>query len=147
MLPLNSDSAFVSFLKKTKGVWKAALCVVVACVLLFAARQSTAGTKTQETVSSDSSESYTAALEAHVADVCSSVRGVGKCRIMITLERGEEKLYQGSTVRTSTPPRVQAVTVICEGADSDEVRRNLTVMLSSMFDIGTNRVCILRLKK
>ena len=88
---------------------------------------------------------YKAWLEGELSDMCHSVRGVGKCRVMITFLRGEENTYKGSLLVESKPPRVLGVTVICEGADSSSVRANLTEMICALFDIGSNRVAILKL--
>ncbi len=90
-------------------------------------------------------EQYKANLEDELGELCSSVRGVGKCKVMITFERGEENTYKGSALIESKPPRVMGVSVICRGADSDEVKRELTTMISALFDIGSNRISILKL--
>ena len=88
---------------------------------------------------------YKAELEERLAELCSSVRGVGKCKVMITFERGEENTYKGSSLIESKPPKVMGVSVICRGADSDDVRRELTTMISALFDIGSNRRSVLKL--
>lgn len=69
-------------------------------------------------------------LEGRTAELCSSVSGVGECRVMITY-RGEE---------------VYAIAVVCEGADSTAVRGDITELLTSIYGIGANRVEILPLK-
>ena len=87
---------------------------------------------------------YKAALEKELAEVCSSVKGVGRCRVIVTFSRGEELIYKGSTLIESRPPVVMGVTVVCKGADSDTVRSELVGMMTSLFDIGANRVSILK---
>ena len=90
-------------------------------------------------------EEYKKDLESELSELCSSVRGVGKCRVMVTFERGEENTYKGSSLVESKPPRVMGVSIVCRGADSDEVRRELVDMLSALFDIGSNRISVLKL--
>ena len=88
---------------------------------------------------------YKAELEEELENMCSSIKGVGKCRVMLTFERGEENTYKGSSLVESKPPRVLGVSVVCRGADSPETRRALVDMLSALFDIGTNRISVLKL--
>ena len=88
---------------------------------------------------------YKAELEDEVENMCSSVRGVGKCRVMITFERGEENTYKGSSLIESKPPKVMGISVVCRGADSLEVTRALVDMLTALFDIGSNRISVLKL--
>lgn len=90
-------------------------------------------------------EKYKESLEKELEELCSSVKGVGKCRVMITFERGEENTYKGSALIESKPPRVMGVSVVCRGAESDSVRREITDMLSALFDIGSNRISVLKL--
>ena len=69
-------------------------------------------------------------LETKTAKLCSSVSGVGECRVMLTYRDGE----------------VYAVAVVCRGAESASVRRDITELVTSLFGIGTNRVEILLLE-
>ena len=111
-------------------------------MLIFSA---SGGQKTQKSENYDSLAEYKESLETELARLCSSVEGVGKCTVTVSFERGEEKLYKGSTLIETKPPRVMGITVVCRGADSDSVRASLTAMLSSLFDIGSNRVSVLKL--
>ena len=88
---------------------------------------------------------YKAELEDELENMCSAIKGVGKCRVMLTFERGEENTYKGSSLVESKPPRVLGVSVVCRGADSPEIKRALVDMLSALFDIGTNRISVLKL--
>ena len=62
-----------------------------------------------------------------VESLCSSVDGVGECRVMLNLD-GEGE--------------VCAVLVVCEGGDSLLVRQRLTALLSAYYGIGYHRICI-----
>ena len=88
---------------------------------------------------------YKERLEEELAGICSSVKGVGRCRVTVTFERGEERIYKGSSLIESKPPKVMGVTVVCKGADSDAVRSEIVGMMSALFDIGTNRIAVLKL--
>ena len=88
---------------------------------------------------------YKAKLESELENICSSVEGVGKCRVIVTFERGAENTYKGSALVESKPPRVMGVSIVCKGADSSAVRAKLIEMMTSLFDIGSNRVSVLKL--
>lgn len=90
-------------------------------------------------------EEYKAELEAELAELCSSVKGVGKCRVSVSFSRGAENTYKGSVLIETRPPEVLGVIIVCRGADSDSVRRDLTELVTSLFGIASNRVAILKL--
>ena len=90
-------------------------------------------------------DEYKELLEAEIESLCSAVDGVGSCRVFITFERGVQDTYKGSNIIESKPPRVLGVTVVCRGGDSDAVRSSVTEMICALFDIGYNRVAVLKL--
>ena len=90
-------------------------------------------------------DEYKMRLEEELEELCSSVRGVGACRVTVTFERGEERVYKGSSLLESRPPKVMGVTVVCKGADSDKVKQEIIAMMTALFDIGSNRIAVLKL--
>ena len=90
-------------------------------------------------------EEYKARLEGELADFCSSVVGAGRCRVMVSFAEGESFEYKGSTLLSSAPPRVLGVTVLCQGGDSVAVQGRISELISALFDLGKNRICVLRL--
>ena len=68
--------------------------------------------------------------EERLAEICSGIAGVGDCTVI---------LYYAPE---GADERIESVIVVCEGADSADVRLRLTEMLSSFFGIGTNRIKI-----
>ena len=129
------------YAQKNKGsVLLFALLILGVFLLVFS---SAPETEAQE--NTQSLEEYKARLEEELSAVCSSVSGVGRCKVTVTFERGEEKIYKGSSVIETRPPKVLGVTVVCKGADSDKVRSEIIDMMSALFDIGTNRIAVLKL--
>jgi hypothetical protein len=82
---------------------------------------------------SPTSEGSAVGDEERTAELCSGVSGVGECRVAITYRQieGESRVY--------------AVAVLCQGAESASVRRDLTDLICSLYGIGANRVSILPL--
>ena len=103
----------------SSGGGKYAALIVIGVLLLFV---STLGGE----VSEASPETEEERLEA----VCSSIDGVGRCRVMVNYGEGGE---------------VYAVAVLCEGADTVRVRESIVDLFSSLYGIGSNRISILRL--
>ena len=120
------------------------LAMVAVGVLLLSVPS--ADTAENSTVATDDLAEYKLRLENELADTCSSVAGVGRCRIMITFERGAENVYKGSQLVESSPPQVSGVTVVCDGGASSAVKSTLTEMISALFGIGKNRIAVLELK-
>ena len=119
MWKLKSDSGFFEFLKG-KGVSKKVVLLLVLGVLLLLI--GTRGISAEQ----ESEE----AGESELSSMCSSLVGVGECRVMVTYsDEGE----------------VYAVAVLCEGAESDAVRGRIYELVSSLYGIGTNRIAVLKI--
>ena len=139
----NERSGAMDFIKKNKKALGVVLLLLLGIFLLIFSSIDPSLSEGEESV--DSLEEYKSRLEAELGELCSSVKGVGRCRVTVTFERGEERVYKGSTLIESKPPKVMGVTVVCKGADSDLVRAELVSMMSALFDIGSNRIAVLKL--
>ena len=136
------DKLKILFKEKYRLIFVVLVAAVGVALVLF----SLGGTKEEETEkSSQSLAEYKAELERELESACSSIRGVGRCEVIVTFSRGAENTYKGTNLIESKPPEVMGVSVICEGADSDEVRAGIVGMMSSLFSIGTNRVSVMKL--
>ena len=121
MLKLKSENNFLKFLR-TQGKGQAlalVICIGIGLLLLGGGVNR-------------SDEAPAATLEDDTEALCSMVSGVGECRVMITYTEEE---------------RVYAVAVLCDGAESDTVRREIVSLVCSLFGIGSNRVSVLKLSK
>ena len=96
--------------------------------------------------SSGTLEEYKRELEHELTELCSDVDGVGKCKIYVSFSEGEKTEYKGSNVTVRTPPKVLGVTVICEGGDSARVKQEISECITALFDIGSNRICVLKME-
>lgn len=116
---------------------------------------------------------YTDMLEERLEDVISSIEGVGECKIMITLENTNESVYATDneiksdsnslnqkdeyvlyeTDTGETPvlikeymPKVQGVTVICDGGDNKQIQEKIINSVTALFNIPTSRVSVSKIK-
>lgn len=135
------DKIKILFKEKYRLIFVAIFAIVgiLLIILSFGGREKSADNESQ------SLAEYKAELEAELEHACSSVRGVGRCEVIVTFVRGAENTYKGTNLIESKPPEVMGVSVICEGADSDEVRATIVGMMSSLFGIGKNRVFVMKL--
>jgi len=113
------------------------------------------------------------ALEQRIADLLSSVAGVGRCQVMVTLESGEQAVYAADTAHTVTEggesgsesyltvdtaegpvgllltrvqPTVRGVVVVCSGAGDPAVCQRVQSVITTAFHISERRVCVVQQK-
>ena len=132
----------IDFLKRDKKRAILAACALFGILIAIAFSQ-----PAQEKSNSDLTLSeYKSQLENELSKMCSSVRGVGKCLVTVSFSEGESLEYKGSSLVGSKPPKVLGVCVICEGADKESVRASVSECMRSLFDIGANRISIMKMK-
>ena len=85
-------------------------------------------------------------LEDSVCELLSDIDGVGRCRVALSLASGERLEYKNGSLVCKEPARVSGAVVVCEGADDPSVVREINDALSALFDIGTNRISVQKMK-
>ena len=120
------DKKIISYLKEKKEAAVILILLALGLILLFLSGGE-----------SDAPATAEVGLEERISEACSGVEGVGECSVYI--------YYTEADARNRTED-VESVIVVCEGADSVEVRLRLTEMLSSFFGIGTNRVRVEKMR-
>ena len=126
-MSLISDNAFLKYVKNKKEIVWIILILLLAVVFIFFGSRG-------DDVDVGGDDSY----ETRVADICKSIDGVGASRVLI---------YYSEPSSRYAERKVEGIVVVCEGADSLDVRRRLTETLSAFFGIGSNRVIIEKMKK
>lgn len=112
---------------------------------------------------------YVECLEKNTSDIISSINGVGKCKVMLTLcetdenvygqnvdektgdssisHRSEYALYENNNEDTPILikqhfPKVMGVVVVCQGGDNAAVKAQIVSAVSSLFDIPSNKISV-----
>lgn len=113
-------------------------------------------------------------IQEELANILSQVSGAGRVEVFLTEAEGEQTLYQmdldvstdgtsnkteESTIivsdsqRTETglvrqilPPKYQGAIIVCDGADSPSVRLAIAEAVSKITGLGTDRICVLKMK-
>ena len=123
-MKLKSDSSLLEIFRSKSSV-KIGLLLLLGLSLILLG--SLSGEKNKE--------SATVGEEERAAELCSFIEGVGECRVMMTYreDSGESRVY--------------AVAVLCDGAESAEVRSDIVELICSLYGIGAHRVKVLQLNE
>ena len=103
------------------------------------------GGKTADVTAETESDAYRHALESQIASALADVDGVGKTRVILTLETGDQLLYEGTKKVGSVPPRVRGAVVICEGGGADRVKREVTDLVAALCHLPANRIHVAKM--
>lgn len=114
---MSKKGSFYGFLFSSRRVWLILIPALVGVLLLL-------GTASLGSLPKEESGA------SEIEQLCSSIEGVGECRVMLSYAQ------DGRTV--------VAVAVVCDGGDSVTVRHRLTELLSSFYGIGYHRISIER---
>ena len=139
--------------------------------ILLPSKKTESQTGTSVQTVKESSE--TIELDA-LSDILKSIDGAGDVRVLLSIASGEETVYQtdsdistsadgGSTrietvlindsqrqqaglVRQINPPVYLGAIVVCQGADNAVVRLAITQAISKITGLGTDNICVLKMK-
>ena len=155
---------------KKKAVVASCCLLAVFFLVLSEWMQSTEQKETQpQTVTED----YAAQLETKLSALLSSVDGAGHTRVMITLRSGTETVFARDdrfdtqeghmqseqtyvTLRDGSrdaglplktvPPQILGVAIVCEGADTPQVRQAITQTVTAALGIGASHVSVVKMQ-
>ncbi len=101
---------------------------------------------------------YTEYLEERIACLCTSVEGIEKAAVFLTLDCSSEYIYseegasdfliltgsdgEEAVLLQEIYPKVRGVAVVCTGGDLPRIRETLTELLSAALDLPTHRIKI-----
>lgn len=115
---------------------------------------------------------YVNDLETETTDIISSIYGVGKCKVMITVKDTNEYVFAKNSEISSNDsnysknyeyvfydgvngdepvlikqylPQIQGVAVVCEGAENSVIQSQIISAISSLYNISTSKISISRL--
>lgn len=137
------SAEFIRFIKNKRNLCLIII-AVVGCILVFSSAIGSFA-KEEEPSSGDSLSEYKSALENELSELLSRVSGAGRCVVTVSFSEGERLEYKGSVLIGRRPPTVEGVTVLAAGGGSDSVRREISEIISALYGIGHNRICVLKL--
>ncbi len=161
----------MKILEKLKENKKLAIILILAAftiVLIVASELIPTEEKIIEEVN-DIEYSYAENLETKLSAMISNISGAGNTKVLVTLECSSESVYaydsningdkeeykyillkngsiQDGLLLKMTAPEIRGVAVVCEGASSATVRKDITDMITSVLNISSNRVSVIKMK-
>ncbi len=166
MAELKLPEKVTAFLKK----YRYALLVLAAGIFLMALPSNTQDTSEQTQEVTLTEESMEQKLEA----IISCIDGAGKTKVLITVQAGEQTLYQtdenttsGDTtasfrsdtvivtdadraqeglVRQVIAPKYQGAVIVCQGGADARVRLAIVEAVSSATGLGADKITVLKMK-
>ncbi len=148
------------------GKYKFAILILALGLLLMAIPGRTESTVTvQETQPEPEKD-----IAQELSRILSQIQGAGKVEVLLTLEAGEETLYQydenlsdsaqnrdtvtvtdgqrGQTglVRQVLPATYRGAVVVCQGADDPRIRLAIVEAVSMATGLGADRISVLKMK-
>ena len=112
--------------------------------------------------------------EDSLAQILQSIEGAGKVKVLLSVDTGEETVYQTDTelsssadssdktiktvivtdsqrsetglIRQVNPAAYKGAIVVCQGADSPAVRLSVTQAVSKITGLGTDSICVLKMQ-
>ena len=123
-----------------------------------------------ETVPQQETAPQSVSLSEEMEQILSSIQDAGRVKVLLTLEKGEETVYQtdedrdGESVRLDTvlitdadrnqqglirqvnPAKYLGAVILCQGADSAAVRLAIVEAVAKLTGLGTDRISVLKMK-
>lgn len=108
---------------------------------------------------------YTEKLEEKLSELLSSARGVGKAKVVVTLDKTEEYVYAKNESKSNSQsaaeyviisggsgeepiliteiyPKVRGVAVVCAGGEDAAVRKRVTELICAALGISANKIAV-----
>lgn len=101
-------------------------------------------------------------LGSELEQILSQIQGVGRVQVLMTVEAGEQILYQtegedtviitdgdrveSGLVQQVLPERYRGAVVVCQGADSAAVRLNVIEAVAAVTGLSSDRITVLKMK-
>ncbi len=161
---------FLTALKKSENRTKIlATLGIISVLLILASEYIPTSDKTAKDDNDTSYTYYVQKLETQTEDILSSMSGVGKCKVMITLKNSDENVYaQNSDTNSGDSsyseskeyifrdfgssnepvvikkyyPQVQGVVIVCEGADDVYTKEKIINSVASLYNISTSKITV-----
>lgn len=172
---MNSFSEKIkSLLNSDKRIRWLLIACAAAVLLIIISDSSFFGTESKnDKVNNYDYNEYINSLETDTQELISSIRGVGRCKVMITLKNSNESIYAKNIEENKSDssesykneyifyngnngespvlikeyfPEIQGVAVVCDGADNAAVYESVVKSISSLFNISANKISVSKYK-
>ena len=149
-----------------RGVAIAVFCVLMGVMLIIVGNCRADDEKERETgIETLDPKEYAREVEEMVEELCNKVDGVSSAYAVVTLEGGYKAIYatdvqaSGASAKRQTVtlgsgsgeralllgydnPKIAGIGIVCSGGDDPICRKNIISVVSSAFDISTNKIFV-----
>lgn len=173
------DNKLLPLANKIKSLKHKERYIVIACVLgvaliLLSELVPSGNSSTKKADDGVDYQEYIVSLEEKTQDIISSIEGVGKCKVMITLCETDESFYAANIEENTdsghiskkneyvfyednnndspvlikqTFPKVMGVAVVCQGGDNAFVKERVISAVSSLFGISSAKISVSKISR
>lgn len=136
----------LSKLKNDKNLIRIIFIIGIAGILLIFCSTLFDSEKTEDTACF-SVEEYRSLEENRIKEMVESIQGVGKARVMVTMENSVEQVYSNDNKVKEIEPAIRGVLVICSGADNPIIKETVLESITKALNLSSDKVCITKLKE
>ncbi|MCH5201751.1 MAG: hypothetical protein J1F17_00960 [Oscillospiraceae bacterium] len=136
----------LSKLKNDKNLIRIIFIIGIAGILLIFCSTLFDSEKTED-IDSFSVEEYRSLEENRIKEMVESIQGVGKARVMVTMENSVEQVYSNDNKVKEIEPAIRGVLVICSGADNPVIKETVLESITKALNLSSDKVCITKLKE
>ena len=152
-------------LGRKKGIIFLVLIALLGVLLIGVANKSKNNVKENEGFESLDPAEYARAVEERVEELCNRVDGASSAYAVVTLKGGYKAIYASdsqsgsSSNKNSTVivgngssekgllvgyenPEISGIGIVCSGGDDYNVRKNIISVVSSAFDVSSNKIFV-----
>ncbi len=145
-MSINSKKDIKSLLSSDKA--RVVFIVVGLCAIFLIFLSSRGGSEGKENYTQNfDTETYRATLTTEITQMVESVDGIGKTKVLLTLENSYEYVYldDDKTLKKVNEPTIRGVVVACEGGGSSVLSAKITELVSTALNIPSSKVCVTKL--
>lgn len=163
------DKKLTVFIKKYRYVF---LILLIGLCLMAIPSKDTVSTQEKQPATEETVREPTVSEE--LAQILSQVDGAGDVKVLLTVEAGEETLYQTDEdtsvtsesnttqistvtvtsaqkdehglVRQTNPPTYKGAIIVCQGADDPQIQLAIVNAVSKVTGLGADRISVLKMK-
>ena len=160
-----SKNTIIEFLK-SKKIYLLVFLALIGILMILLGKNGASETKSVKGGIEDLDPSqYSSMLEERIEQLCNRVDGVSGAHAVVTLKGGYQAIYaiDSQSGNTSTKnqtviigsgsaekailegysyPEIAGIGIVCNGGDSYEVKNKIVSLISSAFDISTNKIFV-----
>ena len=160
-----SKNTILSFIKAKKIYFLAGLALLGVLLIILSSGRQNNEENVRESIEELDPSAYADMLEERIEELCNRVDGVSGTYAVVTLKGGYKAIYatdiqEGSSSSKNQTvvigsgsneaailegysyPEIAGIGIVCRGGDSYEVKNKLISLISSTFNISSNKIFV-----